>query len=255
MDLGLKGKSAIVTGVGSLSGIGFAIARALAEEGVKLFVTDRNADGLETASQALRQLGSSVENRVVDQTAIGEIRQAVAEVTARGAPPDILINCAALTSNVGSLSKMAPESWQLEIETSLSGPYYWIREVLPAMKRAGWGRIINVSSTNSLTGQPGVPAYVVAKGGLNALTRQVARECTAQGITCNTLLLGMFDTDIYEREQFDQTAVADMQSHILTGTKGEPADVGKVAAFFCSNHARFITGSALVIDGGMTINV
>jgi len=121
------------------------------------------------------------------------------------------------------------------------------------MRRNEWGRIVNISSTNSILGQSGVPAYVVAKGGLNSLTKQVALESAAKGITCNALVLGLVATEIYQRGSFDKNVVQKMVNAVPMSRMGTTEEVSSVTAFLCSHQASFITGALITVDGGMSL--
>lgn len=121
------------------------------------------------------------------------------------------------------------------------------------MRENGWGRILNISSTNALTGQPGVPAYVAAKGGLNSLTRQIAREQASRGITCNALVLGPIKTGIYDKNIFDAQTVQNMVDRVPLGRMGTPEEVAQFVTFICSPLASFLTGELITLDGGMTL--
>jgi len=255
MELGLQGKSAIVTGAASQGGIGNAIARALAAEGARLMLTDIQSEGVEELARHLREDNCEAISMAGDQSDLRDVQAVVAAVHQEFGGVDILVNAAAITNNLGSVSRMEPDKWRREIDVSLTGPYFWIRETVPLMKASNWGRIVNISSTNSIFGQPGVPAYVTAKGGLNALTKQVAREVARNGITCNALVLGPIATEIYKRGVFDENAVNRMTAQIPMGRMGAPDEVGSIAAFLCSRHAAFVSGALIKVDGAMSLSV
>ncbi|MFK7734086.1 MAG: SDR family NAD(P)-dependent oxidoreductase [Pseudomonadales bacterium] len=254
MDFGLSGKVAIVTGCASPKGIGNAIARALSEEGVKLLVTDVLADGIEQLARDLCSDGYDAVAVAGDQRVADDVQAVVLAAVEQFGSVDLLINAAALTNNLGSIANMSPEKWRNEIDVSLTGPYMWIRESAPYMKKNQWGRILNISSTNSLYGQKGVPAYVAAKGGLNALTKQAAREYAHCGITCNSLVLGVVATGIYEDNGFDPEVLRDMISRVPVGRMGLPDEIGAMAVFACSEQAAFMTGELITIDGGLSVS-
>ena len=252
MDLGLMGKVALVTGAASKKGIGAAIARGLAAEGVIVVLTDI-ADGIDEIASDICTAGGRAIALKGDQCRDEDVAQIVIKVERELGGIDILINSAAITNNLGSIINMDPQKWRKEIDVSLTGPYLWVRSVLPLMRRNGWGRIVNISSTNSILGQSGVPAYVAAKGGLNSLTKQVALESAAKGITCNALVLGLVATEIYQRGSFDKNVVQKMLNAVPMSRMGTTEEVSSVAAFLCSHQASFITGALITVDGGMSL--
>lgn len=253
MELGLQGKVALINGAASEKGIGFACAHALAQEGVKLVLTDILHDGIADLALTLKNQGCEAIAVAADQALHKNVQSVVAHGVKAYGGVDILINCAALTNNLGSLTSMDPESWRRELDVSLTGPYLWAREILPLMQKANWGRILNISSTNAITGQPGVPGYVAAKGGMNSLTRQIAREQASRGITCNALVLGPIQTGIYEKGVFDENTVRKMVDRVPLGRMGTAKEVAQFATFICSPLSGFLTGELITFDGGMTL--
>jgi len=246
------GKVALVTGAASKKGIGAAIARGLAAEGVIVVLTDI-ADGIDEIASDICTTGGRAIALKGDQCRDEDVAQIVIKVERELGGIDILINAAAITNNLGSIINMDPQKWRKEIDVSLTGPYLWVRSVLPLMRRNRWGRIVNISSTNSILGQSGVPAYVAAKGGLNSLTKQVALESAAKGITCNALVLGLVATEIYQRGSFDKNVVQKMVNAVPMSRMGTAEEVSSVTAFLCSHQASFITGALITVDGGMSL--
>ncbi len=255
MDLGLKGKVAIITGADSKKGIGNAAARALAAEGVNIVVTDILEDGITSLAKELGDTGIKTMAVKADQGNYEDVRAAVAKVVAEFGQVDILINSAALTGNFGTIRRMEVEAWTREMNINLNGPYFWTREVLPLMKKNSWGRIINISSVAGIFGTTGIPAYAVSKGGLHLLTKQIAREEAKNGITANTLVLGIIATEIYERSGIGQDTVDRLVANIPMARMGQTTEVADSALFLCSDKARYITGANMLIDGGISISL
>jgi len=255
MDLGIEDKVAIVTGAASEKGIGHAIALALAREGAHVIVTDIAFEGVQLLADEVKNMGRKALAVKVDQSVYEEVREAVARVDKEFGSVDILVNCAALTSNFGTVAKMDPAKWTKEIDVNLHGPYYWIREALPIMKRNNWGRIVNISSVAGLFGTTGVPSYAVSKGGLHTLTKQAARENASKGITVNTLALGIIATAIYDRPEFSDEAVSRLVNHIPLGRMGQPGEIADMATFLCSDKASYITGSIIPVDGALSVSI
>jgi 3-oxoacyl-[acyl-carrier protein] reductase len=255
MDLGIKGKTAIVTGAASKKGIGNAIALALAREGANVALADLLLPEIESLAQEIIAMGSKSMALKVDQGIYEEVREAVTKINKEFGDVDILVNNAAIISNFGTLSKMEVAKWTHEINVSLNGPYYWIREVLPVMREKKWGRIVNISSFAGITGTVGMPSYGVSKGGLLTLTRQAAREGASRRVTANALALGMIDTDFYKGAGLGPETVEGMVRRIPLGRMGMPGEVADFVAFLCSERASYLTGAVVLMDGGITINI
>lgn len=249
MDLGIKDKVAIVTGAASKKGIGHAIALALAGEGAHVMVADIAYEGVQALADDIKAMGRKALAIKVDQSVYDEVRDAVSQTAEEMGNVDILVNCAALTSNFGTITKMELAKWAHETDVNLHGPYYWIREALPIMKKNNWGRIVNISSVAGIFGTTGVPSYAVSKGGLHALTIQAARENASKGIMVNALALGIIATEIYERPEFSPETVERLVKHIPLGRMGEPSEVADVVAFLCSERASYITGTVIPVEG------
>jgi 3-hydroxybutyrate dehydrogenase len=257
----LKGKSAIVTG--STSGIGLAIAEALAAEGCNVMLNgfgeeaeiERTRAGLEAAH------GVRVRYSGADMRKTQEIAAMVEEAIAEFSAADILVNNAGI-QHVAPVDELAPEKWDEILAVDLSAAFHAIRAALPGMKERGWGRIINVASAHGLVASPFKSAYVAAKHGMVGLTKAVALEVAEQGITCNAICPGYVWTPIVERQIDDLVRAhgTDREAVIRdvllegqpTGRFVEAGQVGALAAFLASEAAASITGAALPIDGGWT---
>jgi len=255
MDLGIKDKVAIVTGAASKKGIGHAIALALAREGAHVVVTDIVLEGVQSLADEIKSTGRKALAIKVDQSVYEEVRGAVAKAANEFAGIDILVNCAALTSNFGTVTKMEPAKWTHETDVNLHGPYYWIRETIPIMQKNSWGRVVNISSVAGIFGTTGVPSYAVSKGGLHTLTKQAARENASKGITVNALVLGIIGTAIYERPEFSDEAVSRLVNHIPLGRMGQPGEIADIATFLCSDKASYITGAIIPVDGALSVSI
>jgi len=150
---------------------------------------------------------------------------------------------------------MDPARWTKETDVNLHGPYYWIREVLPIMKKNNWGRIVNISSVAGLFGTTGVPSYAVSKGGLHTLTKQAARENASKGITVNALVLGIISTAIYDSPEFSDEVVSRLVNHIPQGRMGQPSEIADMGTFLCSDKASYITGAIIPVDGALSVSI
>lgn len=255
MDLGLEGKVAVVTGAASKKGIGNAVALALAKEGADVVVTDILNEGIEELSHEISKMGRKTLALTADQSRYEDVEKAVATVKGEFGRADIQVNCAALTSNFGSIARMKPEKWTKEIDVNLNGAFYWIQQVLPLMRENSWGRIVNISSVAGIFGTTGLPAYAVTKGALHTLTKQTARENATSGITANCLVLGIIATEIYERGMVDEATVEKLVTGIPLGRMGDPSEIGNMAAFVCSKQASYLTGAVIPVDGALSVSI
>lgn len=257
----LKGKTALVTG--STSGIGLAIARALAREGVALLL-----HGLGDAAELERlranlaaEFGVAVHLSGADLMQSGQAARLVSEAEAAFGRVDILVNNAGIQF-VSPVEDFPTERWSAIQSVNLGASFEAIRAVVPGMKRRRSGRIINLASAHGLVASPFKSAYVAAKHGLVGLTKSVALELAEAEITCNAICPGYVRTPLVEQQIESQAAVHGLprdrviREVILAAqpTKRfiEVDEVAALAVFLCGDHARSITGAALPIDGGWT---
>jgi NAD(P)-dependent dehydrogenase (short-subunit alcohol dehydrogenase family) len=242
MDLGLSGKVALVTGR--------AIALTLAKEGCDIACVDIDLPGVEDAAGQIRDMGRRAIASRVDQAEYEQVKQAVLTINQELGPVDILINDAAWIQNTALVKNMGISAWDKELQINLSGPFYFIKELLPGMVERGWGRILNVSSLAGVTGGYGQVGYSSTKAGLVGLTKTVAAEAAKGAVTANVLHLGLIDTagsrgmlreDIFER----------YKSRIALRRPGTAEEVANMAVFLVSEKASFVTGAEIIIDGGL----
>ena len=254
MDLGIRDKVAVVTGCASRQGVGWAIAYALAQEGVNVAVTDIDFEGVQLLTQEMKGMGREAVALKVDQRIYSEVKQAVAKINQELGLVDILVNNAAITSNLSTTKKMPVAAWENEISINLNGSFYWTREVLPLMIQKKWGRIVNISSTAGITGMVGQPSYAASKGGLVAFTKVVAMETAKNGVTCNAISLGMVSTRVYNSGQFNAEVVERLREGLPMGRMAEPSEVADLAIFLASDRARYMSGANIVFDGCSSLN-
>jgi 3-oxoacyl-[acyl-carrier protein] reductase len=241
---------AIVTG--GARGIGAAIARRLAVEGHDIAVLDLDeAACAETISsvEAGGRRALAVSADVSDERAVAS---AVAAVVDRLGPPTILVNNAGAVRD-RTLAKMTLADWELVLDVNLRSVFLMSRAVQPHMRAAGWGRIVNLSSTAAL-GALGMAAYSAAKAGVQGLTKATALEVGRYGITVNAVAPGFVVTDLTRNVAarlnipFDDM-VAEMMQEIHVGRPGQPEDVAHAVAFFADERAAFVTGQVLYVAG------
>jgi 2-deoxy-D-gluconate 3-dehydrogenase len=247
----LSGRVGLVTG--GNGGIGLGFARGLAQAGAAVMVAGRNAEKNAAAVAALRVLGAEADAVLADITDAAAIEAMVAATAARFGRLDILVN------NAGTNIRNRPEvyaeaDWHRVIDTNLTSAYLAAKAAWPHLKAHGVGRVINNGSMLSIFGLPFHIAYAASKGGVVQLTKSLAVAWAADGITVNCILPGWIDTELTRKARIDMPALNDT---VLARTPakrwGEPADFEGVAAFLASDAAAFITGVAIPVDGGFSV--
>ena len=251
----LEGKVALVTG--STSGIGLAIAKALAAEGAKLMINGFG-DPAEIEREC-NEVGAIHDG--ADMSNASEIEQMMKRCTDELGGPDILVNNAGI-QHVSPVDSFPPEKWDAIIAINLSSAFHTTRLAVPQMKQKGWGRIINTASAHSLVASPNKSAYVAAKHGIAGLTKTVALEVAANGITVNCISPGYVWTPLVERQIPDTMKARNMtreqvMNDVLLAAQPTkrfvtPEEVASLALFLCREEARSITGTNLSMDGGWT---
>ena len=256
----LKDRVAIVTGAGSVGpgwGNGRAIAARFAEEGAKIFAVDLHADRLvETENAAKADLRCHVCD-VTDGSAVAAMVQACLDHFGR---VDILVNNVGGSAPGGPV-EMAEEVWDAQVDYNLKSVFLGCKHVLPVMERQGGGAIINIASTSGLrwTGAAQV-AYAATKAAVIQLSRVVAVQYAAKGIRVNTVVPGQLHTPMVEARLAKQRAGGDLKKiledrkkRIPLGFAGDGRDTANAALFLASDEAKFVTGTEIVVDGGMTV--
>jgi len=242
----LSGKAAIVTG-GS-RGIGNAIALDLAKNGANVAINYRTSDkaAKETVKkiEAMGQKGLAVQ---ADVSSFTDAQNMTDTVVKEFGGLDILVNNAGVNRD-GVIWKMEEEQWDEVIAIDLKGTFNYIRAAAPIFKEQGSGKIVNVTSINGLRGKFGQSNYTAAKGGVNALTKTVARELGRFNVNVNAVAPGLIETEMVKQapENVREMALAE----ILLGRLGQPEEVAWVVTFLCSEQARLITGEVITVDGG-----
>jgi 3-oxoacyl-[acyl-carrier protein] reductase len=250
-DQSLRGRVAIVTGAGQ--GIGRVFAKALAAAGAKAVIAERNADKAHGVAAEIAAGGGealAIRTDVADPVSVGKM---VREVEVQYGRIDILVN------NAGSFStlEMRPfeliplDEWEEVLRVNVTGPFLCARAVLPAMRRAGWGRIINMASAAVTMGRPNYLHYITSKAALVGMSRSMARELGAEGITVNSILPGATFTEIERKTVTPQQKERIVAQQCIPRPE-IPEDLVGMLLFLASDASAFVTGQALTVDGGCT---
>lgn len=255
MELGLKGKVAVVTG-GS-EGIGKATAVRLALEGAKVAICARRAEPLEKVANEIRSQGGEAYAHATDMSKAADIERFIRAVIDRYKRIDILVNNAG-SSIRGPFEQVADEMWQQDLELKVFGAIRASRLVVPHMKQHGGGRIINISTiAGKQPGPASGPTSVSRAAGL-ALTKALSKEFAANNILVNAVCIGKIKSGQHERriareKLSPEQYYAKVSEEIPLGRVGEAMEVANVIAFLASDAASYVTGSSIHLDGGMSV--
>ena len=258
------GKVALVTG--AASGIGRACAEALARAGASVVAADIDETGLAETCTGIQGAGGEVEGRRLDVAEEADWIRVMDSIQAAGRGFHILVNNAALCIH-SPLSEMTLATWRRQNAVNLDSVFLGTRAALDPMTRSGGGSVVNISSVAGLKGIAGLSGYCASKGGVRLFTKAVALECAAvrNGIRVNSIHPGSIETPIWVKMQHggDMPPGGNSIDEIMTETRtvaaaatplgfsGSPEDIAEGVLYLCSEAARFVTGSELVIDGGV----
>ena len=237
----------MVTGGGT--GLGRAMAHALAEAGADVALAARRKEKLEEAAEEIRALGRSAHVVSCDLTEPDSIRAAAREAEDSLGPIDVLVNNSGI-SGEGWAADLPIERWNQVLETNLRGTFLMCQAVAPGMIERGGGAIVNVASVAGFIGVKMLSAYSASKGGLIQLTKTLALEWAKTGVRVNALAPGYFLTDINSKFFASDAGERMIKAHIPMGRTGRPEELKGAILFLASDASSFMTGAALVIDGG-----
>jgi len=244
----LKGKVAVVTGIGP--GIGSAIARAFASEGADLVLVSRGGPALDEAAAMVGASGGRVVV-VRGTTAERETWEQVEDAAATLGGVDIVVNSSA-TAHFANILEVTEEEWDETMAVNLKSVYFSCQSFIPQMIERGGGVFINISSVNGLIANPRMVDYATSKSGLHGLTRNVALDFGVHGIRANVIAPGAIFTEAAEAEMDDLERRTTVDNYPV-GRWGAPTDVAHAAVYLASDEASFVTGVILNVDGGLTI--
>lgn len=242
----LTDKTALVTG--ATGGIGAAIAAALHGQGATVVLSGTRENVLEERLSELGERAFAVPANLSDSDSVAGLVPA-AEAAA-GGPVDILVNNAGITRD-GLALRMKPDQWQQVLDVNLTAAFRLSQAVLRGMMKARWGRIINITSVVALTGNPGQANYCAAKAGMIGMSKAMAREVAARGITVNCIAPGFIATPMTDALNDRQREA--ILSQIPAARLGRPQDVAAAALYLASDAAAYVTGQTISVNGGMAM--
>jgi NAD(P)-dependent dehydrogenase (short-subunit alcohol dehydrogenase family) len=249
----VAGKAAIVTGAGT--GIGRAIALALAREGAKVAVAGRRREKLGEVAQAIRQAGGEALVTVCDVSSEADSYRAVKDAEEAFGHVNVLVNNAGALS-VSTVESISVEEWDRLMATNLKGPFLMSRAVLPSMRQAGGGAIVNVGSVLGLVAMKDRAAYCASKGGVTMLTKAMALDHAQEKIRVNCICPAIVETDLirelFSKSEEGRRARDTRLATLPLGKFGKPDDIAELAVFLASEESSWMTGTAIPVDGGLT---
>ncbi len=249
--MSLEGKVALITG-GS-GGLGRVHSLVLAQKGADIALTaNSNLDKAEAVAEEVRKLGRRALPVKVDISSEAEVTSAVAKIKQELGPVDILVNNAAFgIVRAVTIVKMDKKDWDRDLEVNLTGAFNTIKAVMPDMLQRKWGRIINVSSVTGILGGMGQASYAATKAGLLGLTKTVALEGARSNITCNAVILGVFDRGSFfdVAPEFRERII----KKVALRRSGQPEELSNVIAFLASEESSYVTGIEMIVSGGIEL--
>jgi 3-oxoacyl-[acyl-carrier protein] reductase len=249
----LDDKVCFVSGAARGKGNGRAIALALAEKGAHVAVGDILYEGAQAVADEIRALGRKSMAIKMDMSAYEQVESGFNQIREEMGSVDILVNNAAIMTNMATISKIKVEAWEKEIAVNLSGAFYCVKQVFDDMATKGWGRIINITSVAGVLGGFGQCSYSSSKAGLIGLTKTIALEGARFNITSNAVTLGVIGTDAFDA--LPEKARERILKRVALRKEGEPKDVASMVAFLASDEAKYVTGANMMLTGGLDLFV
>jgi gluconate 5-dehydrogenase len=244
----LTGRLALVTG--SAQGLGFAIARGLAEAGARVILNDIVAERLDAAVATLRSADLEADGRVFDITDEAAVEAAIADIEERLGPIEILVNNAGIQRRA-PLDSFARDDWDLLFAVNVTGTFLVARAIANRMIPRGHGKIVNVSSVNGELARPSIAPYTATKGAVNNLTKGMATDWARHGIQVNAIGPGYFITEITQPLADDPAFDGWLRGRTPAGRWGDPSELVGAAVFLASDASSFVNGQVIYVDGGL----
>jgi len=243
----------VVVVTGAASGIGLGVAQRFAADGDAVALLDRDAEAAEREAATIREQGGSALARAVDVADWSAVHAAFDQVRAELGPVAALVTSAGVEAFEPAVD-ISEASWGRMLAVNLTGTFTCIQAALPDMIGAGWGRIVTISSSSAQSGAPHMAHYAASKGGVIGLTKALARELAAVGVTVNTIPPSLVDTPMARgAEAKGLVSVEAMAKMVPLGRAGTPEDIAAACAFLCSEGGGYITGQVIGVNGGMYI--
>ncbi|HSI59824.1 MAG TPA: SDR family NAD(P)-dependent oxidoreductase [Ideonella sp.] len=246
----MQSQTRVVAVTGAARGIGLGVASYLAAQGLRVALFDKDGAALDNTVTSLTQQGFAVRGFVADMTSGADVKQAVRDAEAWAGPALHLVNNAGAVRDTRFLA-MSDEDWDLVLATNLRSQFICCRAMLPAMVEHGYGRIVNMSARAWLGGF-GQANYSAAKGGVVSLTRSLAIEFAAKGVTVNAIAPGIVDTPLFRN--FKPEVQQKLQATVPVRRIGTPEDVARAVAYFLEPANSYVTGQTLYVCGGRSLS-
>ena len=261
MDLFKEGRTALITG--GARGMGYACARNLAREGVKVAIVDINGDRIKDSARKLtEETGTEAIGIQADISSEAEVARMVKEATDKFGKIDLFLNSAAILAD-NLFLESTPAEWERMLKVCLFGPMLCMRAILPGMVERKFGRVVCMASDSARLGQARLSYYAAAKGGVIALVKSVAQEVGRSGVTMNVVSPGATNTELRQereesllkqmgQEKFDRRLKTILKMY-PTGRLGEPEDIAAMITFLMSDQAGWVTGQVISVNGGFVM--
>ena len=248
----LNGKRALITG--SSQGIGFALAKGLAAEGVEIVLNGRNAEKLASAAKTLEIDGVKIHQLAFDATDHTAVREAIDGFESASGAIDILVNNAGMQHRT-ALQDFPPEAFEQLLQTNIASVFHVGQAVARHMIRRKRGKIINIASVQSALARPGIAPYTATKGAVTNLTKGMATDWAKHGLQCNAIAPGYFDTPLNAALVADPEFSAWLTNRTPAGRWGQVEELVGACIFLASDASSFVNGHTLYVDGGITASL
>ncbi|KQU55225.1 ketoacyl reductase [Rhodococcus sp. Leaf278] len=266
MDLGIDGKTALVTGADS--GIGWHTAKMLLAEGVRVVISDKDQNALDDAAAQLDARDGQLFAFAADVTDTAAVEQLAAQTQQAVGDIDILVQSSGVTGAQGLFHEIDEEGWSSTLDIDLMGPVRLLRAFLPALRRGGWGRIVLLTSEDAVQPYDDELPYCAAKAGVLALAKGLSRSYASEGLLVNAVSPAFIHTPMTDammdkraeekgtdRDGAIESFLDEERPYMELGRRGEPEEVASVITFLCSDRASFVNGSNYRVDAGSVATI